>query len=585
MMHSQHHEPTWYFPPSELANRTKADVITWDCGAEGLDEHGHDRGWRHSIFRKYPEPFAVKMADRYAFVYRQQGRRAANLHLLEIDEQLSSIHVPLTLDDEDLSSKADAIAKYCRDVAANLELPEAVIRLSMIAAHHGITPPMNCGLVGTVNRLKCPIWWRRVLRKIYGRDVEKAALKLNLVNRKDGLYVSDESVKRRQSQKVRARALLETLFAINELGDEFSLQELADFTVSNPKNRRAELMTRIAGFELIATELGHVGLFITITCPGRMHTALSSTCESNPKYDGTTPREAQDYLCNQWKMIRAKLKHAGIMRYGIRVAEPQHDGTPHWHLLLFVPPEQKNQLIEICRHYALQVDGDEKGAQEHRFKVVEIDRGKGTAAGYIAKYISKNIDGYGLETDLYGNSPQESSVRVDAWASTWGIRQFQQIGGPPVSVWRELRKIRQPIDENENLETARLAADSGDWAAFLKAMGGADCPRDKQPVKLEKVWSDEPGRYGEAKGNMILGISCEDLTVQTRIHSWEIRYSEQKVDSPIVSGTAYQVSSNVEKSLNSGGFLCDRGTFCEADFSRPWSTVNNCTRIRQKTPE
>ena len=51
----------------------------------------------------------------------------------------------------------------------------------------------------------------------------------------------------------------------------------------------------------------------------------------------------------------------------------------------------------------MREDGDEPGAAKHRYKEERIDWSKGTAASYIAKYISKNIDGYGLERDLDGN--------------------------------------------------------------------------------------------------------------------------------------------------------------------------------------
>ena len=53
------------------------------------------------------------------------------------------------------------------------------------------------------------------------------------------------------------------LVAENELGDTYTLAELAELSTSNPINRRHELMTRIRGFEEFAQQFGaSIGLGI-----------------------------------------------------------------------------------------------------------------------------------------------------------------------------------------------------------------------------------------------------------------------------------------------------------------------------------
>lgn len=452
---------------------------------------------------------------------RESLRPSARFY--ELRSVLKSRALSLASSDDELCGFAEKCSEFCREFLSRTQpRANAYLYLSALAAQHGLEPPTigrSLTLDGAIRRLCDERWWRRGLRRTLARAVEHEAIKLGLVSRRRGLYVSDRSLHRRREQKARNRRTLERTLAVNEDGEAFSLQELADKSVASPPVRRSELMARISGYDRYSRNLGHIAVLYTITCPSRMHARLAASGEPNPRYDGSSPSDGQQYLTGLWARIRAKLARLGVRVYGFRVAEPQHDGTPHWHLLLFFLPHLKGIVTGVMRRYALESDPDEPGASKHRLTVIEIDRRKGSATGYVAKYISKNIDGKHLETHESGAMAR--AERVDAWASVWGIRQFQQLGNPIVSTYRELRRVGSQPGESA-LAQAASAADEGDWEAFTALNGGPLVPRKAMAIQLTRTWSDRPGTYGEPQGWRVIGVECGGVELSTRTRTWQI---------------------------------------------------------------
>jgi hypothetical protein len=88
----------------------------------------------------------------------------------------------------------------------------------------------------------------------------------------------------------------------------------------------------------------------------------------------------------------------------------------------------------------------------------------------MVKYISKGIAGFGIGEDFEsGLDCDDSVLRILAWKSLWGFRQFSFFGAPSVTLWRELRKVEKPFP-NKTAELVRLAADSGDWGEYSRLM-------------------------------------------------------------------------------------------------------------------
>lgn len=468
----------------------------------------------------------------------------ANRAILNVSQALTIEDLRLSWGDESLCVWARAKAEHCSGIAGRDDAEKAVEVLRAIVGRYGFEWPQYdlLGESAAVARVCDERWWRRQARVAKVRAMDQLARQFRMVHAMAQPYVSNEAVKLRRAQARRNRGTLEGFEAVNQEGDAYTLAELSDLSVSNPAVRRHELMVRIRGFEEVADKFGHVGVFVTLSAPSRFHPMrqiknargrLVRVVE-NPNYCGATPRDAQEWLNKTWSLLRSAFDRAEIRCYGFRVVEPHSDGCPHWHQLLFLSPDQVELFKQLFKAYALRTDADEKGALQYRLKIVLIDKGRGSAAGYIAKYISKNIDGAHVDSDLFGNAGADAAERICAWASAWGIRQFQQIGGPSVTVWRELRRM----DTAEGVaEDARVAADSSDWAAYflIQSDGLPFVVRDAQQLRpaywfehdalTGEVIDEAVNKYGEASAGKIFGVVAvvECKYFLSRFYRWTIQ--------------------------------------------------------------
>lgn len=574
------------------------------------------------------------------------GEGIANIELRQTVDSLAVVRIPLDASDSTICEAADTLAARCKqiattqvqgakrikDAAGRWTLGEALppmrlldtpplqrAALARIALGQGVEPPIeNPGKSNhvedgpAIKRMCDPKWWRRKLRAVHAKHVEGAAIGLGYVNKKADPYVSRESVVRRAQQNERNAAALEATIATNEEGQEYTLAELAAKGPANKAIRRAELMTRIAGFERIADDMGDVGLFFTMTCPSRMHkwrTARNGTVIENPKYDGTLPNDAQKHLARTWARIRSATARRGMRVYGFRIAEPNHDGTPHWHLLVFIAPRltgpvERGSVGRFCalvRRYALGTGADrtERGAKAHRCDFKPIDKGRGSAAGYIAKYVAKNIDGYKLDKDLIGNDAIETSHRVEAWASTWRVRQFQQIGGPPVGPWRELRRVKDlPSNAPAHLIEAHNAANRQDvpegvtdkqaifeagakWDKYVRAQGGPTCGR-RYAIRVEKTQPEGENKYGEKAAKVPMGVSTLEKYQPEHMTAARMGGAGLWAERRLIVESARYVWTITKKAVAAIGRVFNG---LMAQPLAPWTRVNNCTGIEDERSE
>jgi hypothetical protein len=423
------------------------------------------------------------------------------------------------------------------------EPPETIRReLSAICGKAGVTAPHeDIRDLPAIRRMMCPMWWRRRIVRAMCRAIETRAITDHRIGRGRELYASNRGVALHKYQTDQSKAAMADALLVNiDSGESFRLAEIAEHMLANPAVRRAEMMVRIKGLQELAKERGEEAAFWTLTAPSAYHSMTVKKDVSggeisvpNNNWKHFTPRQAQEWLCKIWARARAGWAREGLDVSGIRVAEPHHDGCPHWHILVFGKADDLEQAGAILQARALAEYADEYNATEIRFKSIHINPARGDALGYIALYVSKQIDETTArdpendDASDEGDSTMAAAIkRVRAWASVWRIRQFQFFGAMKATLWRLLRSLNTAAD-SPAIEEARIAADAGDMATATRAVEKAG------GIEFERVGEATEGKYGDlipvAISALIAGIG-ERVAITAR--NWQIMWGAAREAGP-----------------------------------------------------
>lgn len=539
-----------------------------------------------------PKFIRQPLQQRIAFLRREHGEHRANMFLTEIVESaLSRLDAVRTkqlttsyrhiagrerldellrlpeLNKREVQTLAAMVAAhmdmiFCAQVEANLthdDSPDAILHVYHVVAVEAqrlsIQPPYWDSLnpyirhrerapydllPGAFLRLRCADWWKGKLWKLRNEWREEQLRAACLVHKYASAYASHDAIERQHEQYRRTLEFMRTHELENEDGFKIDLEQVMLSSTSNPYLRYIEMMTTVKGLQNLAEMRGDYAMFYTITCPSKYHATLANG-KPNPKWTQKTVRESSDYLVSVFSSIRKKLQRQGLQWYGVRVAEPHHDGTVHWHLLCFMRHRDRAAITKVMREFAIREDRVELGKNVRaRFDIVPVTKRKGSPASYIATYIGKNIGGGSLDKAIdkktgkpiiskeTGKPLADNSDNAVTWASLHRVKQFQFFGVPSRQTYRELRRLANQLQrelkpkkgaqvlQDKQMNDVLAAADAGCFATYTIKQGGVMRPRSEHVIRTAYVLSETPNDYGEIS-ERIYGVYSPRLGDESRI--------------------------------------------------------------------
>lgn len=338
-------------------------------------------------------------------------------------------------------------------------------------------------------------FWRSRIRKILRPVREEIPRRLVP---KAVRWCSDDGAREREQMDQNRLRFSENHSATSDDGCEIDLPSPG----VSAANYYAETLTRCKGIEDLAAKRGYdQEVMVTVTLPSEFHpmsTNAAGARYENPNFDPSlTVRAGQAWLMNRWARFRAKMGRREIETFFFRSAQPHLDGTPHWHISMYLPKD-KMDLVEHHIRLLFQT-----GKEEHQVDFARKKKGDGVA--YVSRhlrYVCRHLKSSHNDSDETKDEKEQDSekikkqkeeeaeaLRATQWACSHGIRRIA-FSHSAVGDWRILRKKEfQDLAEHiPQIQKAAEAADQGRFADFLLA---------KQEAQIRSLYLDKENRFNE----------------------------------------------------------------------------------------